>query len=45
MFWVPDIMRAMQAFLLGTTGFLGWPSVALSMCEVYEEAARITRGR
>ena len=29
MFWVPDIMRAMQAFLLGTTGFLGWPSVAL----------------
>jgi iron complex transport system permease protein len=29
MFWVPDIMRAMQAFLLGTTGFLGWPSVGL----------------
>ncbi len=29
MFWVPDIMRAMQAFLLGTTSFLGWPSVAL----------------
>jgi iron complex transport system permease protein len=29
MFWVPDIMRAMQAFLLGTTGFLGWPSVQL----------------
>jgi iron complex transport system permease protein len=29
MFWVPDIMRAMQAFLLGTTGFLGWSSVAL----------------
>ncbi len=27
--WVPDIMRAMQAFMLGTTGFLGWPSVAL----------------
>ncbi|MDM0044243.1 iron ABC transporter permease [Variovorax dokdonensis] len=27
--WVPDIMRAMQAFVLGTTGFLGWPSVAL----------------
>ena len=26
MFWVPDIMRAMQAFLLGTTGFLGWPA-------------------
>lgn len=29
MFWVPDIMRAMQAFLLGTTGFLGWSSVGL----------------
>jgi iron complex transport system permease protein len=29
MFWVPDIMRAMQAFLLGTTGFLGWPGVIL----------------
>ncbi len=25
----PDIMRAMQAFTLGTTGFLGWGSVAL----------------
>ena len=29
MFRVPHIMRAMQAFLLGTTGFLGWPSVGL----------------
>jgi iron complex transport system permease protein len=29
MFWVPDIMRAMQAFLLGSTGFLGWASVGL----------------
>jgi iron complex transport system permease protein len=29
MFWVPDIMRAMQAFLLGTTGFLGWASAGL----------------
>jgi len=29
MFWVPDIMRSMQAFLLGTTGFLGWGSVGL----------------
>lgn len=29
MFQVPDIMRAMQAFLLGTTGFLGWASVGL----------------
>jgi iron complex transport system permease protein len=29
MFWVPDVMRAMQAFLLGTTGYLGWAGVAL----------------
>jgi iron complex transport system permease protein len=29
MFWAPDIMRAMQGFLLGTTGFLGWSSVGL----------------
>ena len=29
MFWVPDVMRAMQAFLLGTTAFLGWASVGL----------------
>ena len=29
MFWVPDVMRSMQSFLLGTTGFLGWPGVAL----------------
>jgi iron complex transport system permease protein len=29
MFWQPEIMRAMQAFLLGTTGFLGWDGVAL----------------
>ena len=29
MFWVPDVMRAMQSFLLGTTGLLGWPSVVL----------------
>lgn len=27
MLMVPDIMRAMQAFMLGTTGFLGWGSV------------------
>lgn len=26
---VPDIMRAMQAFMLGTTGFLGWGSVVI----------------
>jgi iron complex transport system permease protein len=29
MFWAPEIMRAMQGFLLGTTGFLGWASVGL----------------
>jgi iron complex transport system permease protein len=29
MFWVPDVLRSMQAFLLGTTGFLGWPGVGL----------------
>jgi iron complex transport system permease protein len=29
MFWVPDIMRSMQAFLLGTTGFLGWSGAGL----------------
>lgn len=29
MFWSPDVMRAMQAFLLGTTGFLGWDGAAL----------------
>lgn len=27
--WAPDILRAMQAFLLGNTGLLGWPSVAV----------------
>ncbi len=29
MLMVPDIMRAMQAFMLGTTGFLGWGSVMI----------------
>lgn len=29
MFWVPDVLRAMQSFLLGTTALLGWPGVAL----------------
>jgi len=24
MFWVPEIMRAMQAFMFGSTGFIGW---------------------
>ncbi|MCG2592700.1 iron ABC transporter permease [Ramlibacter sp. XY19] len=27
MFLAPDVLRAMQAFLLGTTSFLGWSSV------------------
>ncbi|MGH6648137.1 FecCD family ABC transporter permease [Aquabacterium sp.] len=29
MLLVPDIMRAMQAFMMGTTGFLGWNSVSI----------------
>lgn len=29
MLMVPDIMRAMQAFMMGTTGFLGWNSVTI----------------
>jgi iron complex transport system permease protein len=29
MFWEPEIMRSMQAFMLGTTGFLGWSGVAV----------------
>ena len=29
MFWTPEVMRSMQAFLLGTTGFLGWPADAM----------------
>jgi iron complex transport system permease protein len=27
--WAPDILRAMQAFLLGNTGLLGWSSVSV----------------
>jgi iron complex transport system permease protein len=29
MFRVPEVMRAMQGFMLGTTGFIGWESVQL----------------
>ncbi|MBS0452072.1 MAG: iron ABC transporter permease [Proteobacteria bacterium] len=29
MLWVPEIMRAMLAFMLGSTAFLGWPAVAV----------------
>lgn len=29
MFLQPEVMRTMQAFLLGTTGFLGWSAVGL----------------
>src|SRR5690606_23330995 len=29
MFLEPELLRTMQAFLLGTTGFLGWPSAVL----------------
>ena len=35
MFLAPELMRTMQAFLLGTTGFLGWPAtVVLGMALV-----------
>jgi len=27
--WSPDALRGRQAFMLGSTGFLGWPSVVL----------------
>jgi len=29
MLWVPQIMRAMQAFMLGSTAFISWPAVGL----------------
>ena len=29
MLWSPDVLRAMQGFLLGTTGFIGWSGVGL----------------
>jgi iron complex transport system permease protein len=29
MFLAPELLRTMQAFLLGTTGFLGWPSITV----------------
>jgi iron complex transport system permease protein len=29
MFLAPELQRTLQAFLLGTTGFLGWPSAGL----------------
>ena len=29
MLMVPDVMQAMQAFMLGSTGFVGWPSCLL----------------
>jgi iron complex transport system permease protein len=29
MFLAPELLRTMQAFLLGTTGFLGWPGTVL----------------
>lgn len=29
MFLAPELLRSMQAFLLGTTGFLGWPSTVV----------------
>jgi iron complex transport system permease protein len=32
MFWAPDIQRALQAFMLGTTGFVGWTGAATLAC-------------
>ena len=33
--WAPDILRAMQAFLLGNTGLLGWNSVwVMAVCGI-----------
>jgi iron complex transport system permease protein len=33
--WAPDILRAMQAFLLGNTGLLGWSSVTvMAVCGI-----------
>jgi iron complex transport system permease protein len=29
MFLAPELLRTMQAFLLGTTGFLGWPAAGV----------------
>jgi iron complex transport system permease protein len=29
MLWAPEIMRAMQAFMLGTTGFIGWTGAGM----------------
>jgi iron complex transport system permease protein len=29
MFVAPELLRSMQAFLLGTTGFLGWPATGV----------------
>jgi iron complex transport system permease protein len=29
--WAPDVLQAMQAFLLGSTGFVGWSACAIMM--------------
>ncbi|MEJ5989990.1 iron ABC transporter permease [Ramlibacter sp. PS3R-8] len=42
MFMAPDLLRTMQAFLLGTTGFLGWPgAVALGLSLTLSAAVAI----
>ena len=43
MLLVPDIMRAMQAFMLGTTGFMGWQAVSL-MAPVWGLAVLVAVG-
>jgi iron complex transport system permease protein len=46
MFLAPDLLRTMQAFLLGTTGFLGWPAaVALGLSLAITAAIAIALSR
>ena len=46
MFLAPELLRSMQAFLLGTTGFLGWEStVVLALVLVATAAAAIVFSR
>jgi iron complex transport system permease protein len=44
--WAPEALRGKQVFLLGTTGFLGWPSVlllALALAATLPAACRLAR--
>jgi iron complex transport system permease protein len=45
-FLAPELLRSMQAFLLGTTSFLGWPSaLVLALALVVSAAAGIASSR